>query len=110
MSARYHVLLTRGAEQDLEAIHDYIAGHDAPENANRVLDRLMATAEGLASMPERGSHPDELLELGIKEYRQVFFKPYRLIYRVVDSEVLVFVIADGRRHMQSLLARRLLGA
>lgn len=110
MAVQYHVLLTRGAEQDLEAIHEYIAAHDAPENADRVLDRLMATAEGLASMPERGSHPHELLELGVKEYRQVFFKPYRLIYRIVASEVLVFIIADGRRDMQSLLARRLLGA
>ena len=110
MAVQYHALLTRGAEQDLEAIHDHIAAHDAPENADRVLDRLMATAEGLASMPERGSHPHELLELGIKEYRQVCFKPYRLIYRIVASEVLVFIIADGRRDRQSLLARRLLGA
>jgi toxin ParE1/3/4 len=61
-------------------------------------------------LPARGSYPRELLDLGIKEYRQVFFKPYRLIYRVVARDVVVFVIADGRRDMQSLLARRLLGA
>ena len=47
--------------------------------------------------------------LGIKEYRQVFFKPYRLIYRVMNADVVVYVIADGRRDMQSLLTRRLLG-
>jgi len=61
-------------------------------------------------LPARGSYPRDLLDLGIKEYRQVFFKPYRLIYRVVARDVVVFVIADGRRDMQSLLARRLLGA
>jgi toxin ParE1/3/4 len=38
----------------------------------------------------------------------VFFKPYRLIYRVVDARVIVYLIVDGRRDMQSLLARRLL--
>jgi len=47
--------------------------------------------------------------LGEQEYRQVLFKPYRLIYRVVGRRVVVYVIADGRRDMQSLLARRLLG-
>jgi toxin ParE1/3/4 len=47
--------------------------------------------------------------LGIKEYRQVFVKPYRLIYRVMGADVVVYVIADGRRDMQSLLTRRLLG-
>ena len=61
-------------------------------------------------MPERGNYPRELLDLGIKDFRQVFFKPYRLIYRVMGRDVVVLVIADGRRDLQSLLARRLLGA
>ena len=52
----------------------------------------------------------ELAGLGIKEYRQVFFKPYRIIYRVLGERVYIYVIADGRRNMQSLLSRRLLGA
>lgn len=110
MASRYRVLLTMGAEQDLEAIYDYIAEFDDPANADHVLDRLMATAEQLAVMPERGSYPRELLDLGIKDYRQAFFKPYRLIYRVTGRDVVVFLIADGRRDMQSLLTRRLLGA
>ena len=45
MASRYRVLLTQGAEQDLEAIYDYIAEFDDPANADHVLDRLMATAE-----------------------------------------------------------------
>ncbi len=52
--------------------------------------------------------PPELAALGIRAYREVFFKPYRLIYRVEKRRVVVFLIADGRRDMQSLLARRLL--
>ena len=60
--------------------------------------------------PERGSYPKELVGLGIKEYRQTFFKPYRVIYRVTGSQVIVYLIADGRRDMQTVLARRLLGA
>jgi len=107
--ARYPVLLTRGSEQDLESIYDYIAEFDSPANAGYVLDRLMKAVEGLATFPERGSFPKELLALGVKEYRQTFFKPYRMIYRVIDKRVYVHVIADGRRDMQSLLARRLLG-
>jgi toxin ParE1/3/4 len=59
--------------------------------------------------PTRGSPPKELRALGDKEYRQVFFKPYRLIYRVVGQQVVIYLIADGLRDTQSLLARRLLG-
>jgi len=109
-SAKYEVLLTKGAEQDLEAIHDYISEFDCVANANHVLDELMNVVESLSKFPERGSYPKELVGLGIKEYRQAFFKPYRVIYRVIDSQVIIYLVADGRRDMQSLLARRLLSA
>ena len=108
--AKFEVLLTEGAELDLEAIHDYISEFDCVANANFVLDELMAVVESLSTFPERGSYPKELIGLGIKEYRQTIFKPYRVIYRITGSQVIIYLIADGRRDMQSLLARRLLGA
>jgi len=109
-SAKFDVLLTKGAEQDLEAIHNYISEFDCVANANHMLDELINAVESLSKFPERGSFPKELVSLGIKEYRQTFFKPYRAIYRVTGSQVLIYVIVDGRRDMQSVLARRLLGA
>ena len=108
--AKFEVLLTDGAVQDLEAIHDYISEFDCVANANHVLDALMEVVQSLSRFPERGSYPRELVGLGIKEYRQTFFKPYRVIYRVTGSQVIMYLIADGRRDMQSVLARRLLGA
>jgi toxin ParE1/3/4 len=108
--ARFEVLLTEGAEQDLEAIHDHISDFDCVANANYVLDELQDVVERLSKFPERGSYPKELVGLGIKEYRQTFFKPYRVIYRITGSQVIIYLIADGRRDMQSALARRLLGA
>lgn len=107
---RYEVLLTEGAERDLEAIHDYVAEFDSPASVSYVLEQLLETVETLATFPKRGSHPREMLVLGIRDYRQIFFKPYRAIYRVVEQRVYVYLIADGRRDMQSLLTRRLLGA
>jgi toxin ParE1/3/4 len=41
------------------------------------------------------------------EYRQVFFKPDRVIYKVLEEAVVIYVIADGRRHLKSLLFQRL---
>ena len=108
--AKFEVLLTDGAEQDLEAIHDYISEFDCVANANYVLDALMDVVESLSKFPERGSYPKELVGLGIKEYRQTFFKPYRMLYRITGSQVVIYLISDGRRDMQSVLARRLLGA
>lgn len=107
---RYEVLITEGAERDLDEIYDHIAEFDSPEKADYVLNRLLEVAERLATFPARGPHPKELQALGVREYRQTFFKPYRLIYRVIGKQVFIHLIADGRRDLQSLLSRRLLGA
>ena len=106
---KYEVLLTEGAEQDLESIYDHIAAFDCKANADYVPDRLLKVVESLSTFPERGAYPKELMTLGIRDYRQTAFKPYRVIYRVMAQKVYIYVIADDRRDMQSLLARRLLG-
>jgi toxin ParE1/3/4 len=106
---RREVLLTEDAERDLEDIYDYIVEFDSRRHADHVLDRLLEVVERLETLPERGSQPKELRSIGIQEYRQGFFKPYRVIYRVIGDQVIIYLIADGRRDMQSLLSRRLLG-
>ncbi|MGV3347076.1 type II toxin-antitoxin system RelE/ParE family toxin [Enterobacteriaceae bacterium LUAb1] len=107
--ASFEVVLTRDAEDDLEEIYDYIAEHDGVERADCVLNQLLEVSQSLSRFPAKGSVPRELQSLGIREFRQTFFKPYRVIYRVVGQQVVIFVIVDGRRDMQSLLTRRLLG-
>lgn len=106
---RYEVMLTENAYFDLDEIHEYIARHDHPANADYVLDSMELVIDNLSSFPERGSYPKELLELGIREYRQTFFKPYRVIYKILGSIIYIMIIADGRRDMDALLTRRLLG-
>ena len=105
----FTVLLTDDAAHDLDELYDYIARHDVPGKADYVLERIEKALNSLAESPERGAYPKELLALGIREYREIFFKPYRIIYRVIDSSVYVLLIADGRRDMQTLLQWRLLG-
>lgn len=105
----YRVTITAGAKQDLRALLRWIAQHDSPGAAEHVLDKLLETCHKLALQPERGAYPTELVALGIRRYRQVFFKPYRVIYRVEGEQVSVLLIADGRRNLKTLLERRLLG-
>jgi len=106
----FKVLLTNDAARDLDKLYDYIALHDAPRKADHVLEQIEKAFSKLSEFPERGAYPKELLALGIREYREVFFKPYRIMYRVMDKYVYVLLIVDGRRDMQSLLQRRLLDA
>lgn len=105
---KYEVFLTESAEHDLEAIYDHILEVGSKGEADQVLDRLMVAVESLVLLPARGSHPKELSALGILDFRQILFKPYRFIYRTMGNRVIISLIADGRREMQTLLANRLL--
>lgn len=104
---RFEVRLTADALRDLEEIDDWISTHHSPANAGHVAANIEAAVAALARFPQRGRHPAELLALGIRDYRETFFKPYRIIYFVEGKRVYVSLIADGRRDMPALLGRRL---
>ncbi len=110
MAKRFEVELTQGAEDDLEAIYDYLAENRSAGDAAALLDAFIDRIATLERFPLRCNVPKELDALGIREFRQILLQPYRLIYRVAGSTVFVLVIADGRRDMQALLERRLLGS
>ncbi len=104
----YRVVLVEDAERDIEDIHSYVARNDSVESADRVLDALEELCDSLTGLPERGHAPKELRDLGITQDREVHYKPYRVIYRIIGDEVVIHCVIDGRRDIESLLQRRLL--
>lgn len=104
---KHRVEITEYAEQDILDIYRYITHHDSTLNAEYIFDHLQALCLSLAELPDRGHVPPELDYLGIKEYLEVHFKPYRVIYRVTGKAVYILCVADGRRDMRSFLESRL---
>jgi toxin ParE1/3/4 len=105
---RFRVGIAKEAEEDLAELVDYIAQHDSVERANYVLDKLLKICTRLEQHPERGHFLPELRSLGIKTYREVHFKPYRIIYEAIGRDVFILLIVDGRRSLQAILERRLI--
>jgi len=105
---KYQVIITSEAEKDILDIYDYIAKKDTLQNAEYVLDNLESLILSLEESPERGHYPPELSIQGIKEFKEIIFKPYRAIYEIIGSKVIVHLCVDGRRDMKALLERRLI--
>ena len=106
----FSVFLTDDAARDLEDLCDYINLYDVPGKMDYVLEQIEKALNSLSEYLQRGTYPKELLAIGLREYREIFFKPYRIIYRVMANNVYVLLIVDGRRDMQTLLQQRLLQA
>ena len=95
------------AVRDLEELISYIAA-DSPLNAERILDKLEKRAQTLESTPVRGRVVPELAHFGIRNWRELIVKPYRIIYRIDEDTVNVLAMLDGRRDLQDLLLERLI--
>ena len=104
----FTVTLSEVAEFDIYNIHDYIELHDTSEQADKLLDGIVQAVLSLTHMPQRGHCPPELDKIGIREFLEIHFKPFRIIYSIRENEVIVYCVLDGRRDMQTLLQQRLL--
>lgn len=102
------VRFSENAVKDIEDIYAYIARQDGVKKADYVISQITERIATLTTLPERGVYPKELAALGVHDYREVFFKPYRIIYRLKGRTVYILLVADGRRDMQTLLQRRML--
>ena len=102
------VFLTSDAEEDLEDLVNYIETHDSSERADHVYARIKKSILTLRSSPNRGRVVPELKQVGLSEYREIFYKPFRILYFTLPRKVIVFAVFDGRRDLDDVLQQRLL--
>ena len=96
-----------GALNDILDITAYIA-NDSAINADKVMARLEQRISTLTTMPERGRVVPELQWHGINSVREVFEKPWRILYQVRTNQVVIVAVYDGRRQLNDVLLSRFL--
>jgi len=100
------VIWAEAAVRDLEDVVSFVAV-DSPLNAERLLGRLSAKARSLETSAHRGRIVPELQRLGMRTWRELVVRPYRLVYRVAGEGVIVLALVDGRREIEDVLLERL---
>lgn len=104
---RYRVQWAEVAVRDLEELVSYIAV-DSAIHAERMLARLETRAAALESSPSRGRIVPELSHFGMRSWRELVVRPYRIVHRIEGDTVTVLAVFDGRRDLEDLLLERLL--
>ncbi len=104
---KFDVFLTQDAEGDIFEIYKYILENDGENNANYVFQKLKETCLSLILFPDRGHTPPELERINVFNYKEIHFKPYRVIYQLIENKVYIHCIFDGRRDLQEVLEHRL---
>jgi toxin ParE1/3/4 len=102
----HRIIWSNNAESMLEEIITFIA-EDSPQSAKSALSRIKARVDKLDQSPQGGRYVPELLEFGIRTYREVIVKPWRIIYRAGEDTVFILAVIDGRRNVGAYLLREL---
>ncbi len=105
---KYRVHIIEDAETDLFEIYTYAALNDLITRAEKLLDKLIDVCQNLYTHPKRGRIPPELKRIDVYDYREIHYRPYRIIYRIIKRDVYIHCILDGRRDLEELLRARLL--
>ena len=103
---RRKVVLSSAASDDVVALLEYAMvplDVEAAVKLDAVLDEALAS---LAQLADRARVVPELRARGIGVYREVIRGVYRVIYRVMDREVWVLAVVDGRRQLDGVLYER----
>lgn len=103
---KYRVVWAEAAVRALEEIILFVAS-DSPLAAEGLLRKLRQAAQSLVRSPLRGRIVPELLRFGMRRWRELVVRPYRLVYRVGERTVVVLAVLDGRRNLEDALLERL---
>ena len=104
----YQVFVLKDAEQDILEIYEYVARNDSISKADKLIERIEEKCKSLSEYANRGHIPPELDRISIPNYLEIHYKPYRILYQIIDKSVFVHCILDGRRDLRELLHERLL--
>lgn len=107
---KFTVQIMHEAEQDLLELYYYVANNDSIIKADNLLTKIEELCYSLEHLPERGHVPPELQRIAITAYRELHFKSYRIIYKIIDKQVYVYAVLDGRRNLEYFLVQRLLNS
>ena len=103
---RRRVRWSESAASDLEDLLNWIESDSGIDRAASVYRRLRKAASRLETTPQRGRRVPELLDLGVREYRELVVAPWRILYRVSKRDVFVEAVLDARRDLAELLLAR----
>lgn len=105
---KHKVSIISDAEEDIFDIYKYIAINDSIEQAEAILTKIEGKILQLSELANRGHEVSELSVIGVGEYQEIYIKPYRIIYQIIDDDVFVHCVLDARRDLEELLRERLI--
>ena len=104
---KYKVIWTDNAQYDLELVIEHIK-LDSVSIAKDIFFEIKNECEQLNMFPMRCRVVPELQEIGMVKYRELIFKRWRVVFKVMEKQVYVLLLVDSSMNLEDILFQRLL--
>ncbi|MCA1950117.1 MAG: type II toxin-antitoxin system RelE/ParE family toxin [Treponema sp.] len=102
------IVWSQDASDDLFDIVSYIKEKSGTTIAYEIYQRIINHVEKIDLFPESGRVVPELISIGILDIREIIEAPWRIFYRVTESEIQIISVIDGRRNIEEILYKKVI--
>lgn len=106
MSAKVQIL--EFAKEDYRKIRRWVKAEFGLQVWSKIEAEYKQVLTHIGQSPMAGSVPNELLALGLQDYRQRMVKQTRIIYQIKGDRVFVHLFVDSSRDFSEALYQRLM--
>jgi toxin ParE1/3/4 len=102
------VIVLPDAQDDLLSLQEYMLDKWSEADWLKAEDEIFGKLATVDTGLLEGTPVQELAYVGIVEYRNIFTSHHKLVYRRIEGDTYVYVIAAQRQDFPTLLMKRLL--
>jgi toxin ParE1/3/4 len=102
------IIILPDAQEDLLSLQEYMLDKWGEVEWLKAEDEIFGKLEKIDAESFPGTTVKELASVGIFDYQNVFTSHHKLVYRRIDGDIYVYVIAGHQQDFPTLLMKRLL--
>ena len=105
---KYTILWSKNAKDELLEIIRSIKARSGTEIAKQIYERIQFQLTRIDEFPNSLRAVPELNEIGVSEIKEFIESPWRIFCKIMNNEIRVLSIIDGRRNVEEILYKKVI--
>ena len=103
----YKISIITDEKNNIYDIYNYVANYDSITKGKNLLNKLKKTCQSLSTFPYRSLFPPELERIGVFEYKEIHYKPYQIIYQIIESSVYIHCVFRCSKKLRRITCKKI---
>lgn len=102
------IIILPDAQNDFLVLQRYMLKQWNAQLCEKAEDEIFGLLEQIEAGKRSGQAIAELTDIGMTDYQAVLTSHHRIVYRKIDEDIFVYIVATQQQDFMSLLTRRIM--